>query len=86
MKKVIAIALLGLTMMSCDGKAGELKKGMLNDSNDLCKCGLEIIKGTNLAECGKTQEEIRGKYKDHNDLLIELDEKVKDCIKENTED
>jgi hypothetical protein len=83
MKKLITLSLIAVAMISCDGKAGELKKNMHNDVNDLCKCTLDIMKGENIAECGKKQEEIRAKYKEHNDLLIELDEKVKVCIDDN---
>lgn len=83
MKKIITLSLIAIAMTSCDGKADELKKGMLEDINDLCKCTLDIMKGENIAECGKKQEDIRAKYKDHNELLIQVDEKVKACIDDN---
>lgn len=83
MKKLIGIFTVVLFLSSCGGGNAELKKGMLNDINELCKCGISIRKGEKIAECGKMQEDIRGKYKAANDLLTQLDEKVKACVDDN---
>lgn len=76
------VLIIGFTLASCGGN-GQLKKDMLEDVNTLCKCQLDIQKGNNIAECGKKQTEIRDKYKAANDLLIELDDKVKKCFEDN---
>ncbi len=84
MKKLILGLCAAFLFTSCgDAKLDALKKDFLNDSNELCRCGISIRKGERLQECGKIQEEVRGKYKEYNDLLIKLDNDVKGCLKEN---
>ncbi len=79
----ILLILSGFMFFSCNNEYSELKKNMNKDINDLCKCNLDISKGKRIPECAKSQKKIKEKYVKHTDLLIELDDKVKDCVSEN---
>jgi hypothetical protein len=80
MKKLILASAISFAMISCGGEANTLKDNMDKDVEALCEIQEKILSGKfPVGELGEQQQAIWDKYKDHDDLKTELQNKIKEC-------
>lgn len=80
MKKIILATAISFAMISCGGEAATLKNNMEKDVEVLCEIQEKMSSGKfPVGELAKQQQTIWDKYKDHDDLKTELQNKIREC-------